>query len=172
MAFLELAKKRFSVRKYLATPVEKEKLERILEAGRVAPTASNNQPQRIVVVQSPGGLGKLEHGVNPYNAPLALIVCANLAESVRNSYTREDSGAVDAVIVTTHMMLEAADLGLGSIWCGQFDPRAVCAGFSLPEGVQPVCILLVGHTDCAPDSPNRHATTRKPLNETVFYESM
>ena len=170
MDFLELAKKRFSVRKYRDRPVEPEKLAAILEAGRVAPTAANGQPQRIVVVRSPEGLAKLERGVNPYNAPLALIVCCDVADSFYNPLTKEGFGKVDTAIVTTHMMLEATDLGLGSIWIGQFDADEVRRDFGVPREFEVMHILLVGYPDCETDC-ERHTTTRRPLKETVFSES-
>ena len=75
--FLSLAKERYSVRAYTGQPVEQEKLAAILEAGHVAPTAHNNQPQRVMVVQSAAGREKLSRAANLYGAPLALIVCAD-----------------------------------------------------------------------------------------------
>lgn len=170
MDFLELAKKRCSIRRYCDKPVEREKLDKILEAGRVAPTASNNQPQRVIVVESPEGLAKLEKGVNPYFAPLALIVCANHAESFVNPFDNKDSACVDASIVSTHMMMEATDLELGSVWIGQFDSDRVIADFQIPDEFEPVCVLLIGYADCAPGAPDRHISSRKPLHETVFFE--
>ena len=170
MGFLELAKIRYSVRNYCDKPVEREKLDRILEAGRVAPTASNGQPQRVIVVESKAGLQRLERGVNPYFAPLALIVCANRDESFHNPFDGKDSVDVDGAIVATHMMMEATELGLGTVWIGQFDPTVVRCEFGIPEHVEPVCILLVGYADCEAGPPDRHATTRKPITATVRYE--
>ena len=81
MGFLELAKKRYSVRKYKNTPVEEEKLKRILEAGRVAPTGKNNQPQRLIVVRSEKGLEKIGKAARIYGAPCVIIVCSDTQET-------------------------------------------------------------------------------------------
>lgn len=109
MDFLELARERYSVRKFAPQKVEKEKLDAVLEAGRLAPTAVNYQPQRILVLDSDAALGKLKD-CTPYHfsAPLALVVCYDAAVSWKRSYDGKDMGEVDASIVTTHMMLEAA----------------------------------------------------------------
>ena len=122
MDFLTLAKKRCSVRQYQDKPVEQEKLDLILSAGRVAPTAANKQPQRIVVIQSAEGLEKLKKAANVYGAPLAMIVCADHQSSWKRPFDGKDAADIDATIVTTHMMLQAAGLGLGSIWVCFFDP--------------------------------------------------
>lgn len=169
MNFLELANMRYSVRKYSDKPVAQADLDRILEAGRRAPTAINNQPQRILVVQSQEGLASLEKGANPYKAPLALIVCADMAESFRDPETGDDTYLIDAANVANYMMLEAASLGVGSVWVGQFDRYAVRGAFNIPEGFAVVCVLLMGYpaTDGAPVV----RTERKPLSETVFMES-
>lgn len=112
MNFLELAKKRYAVRKYTAQPVEPEKVRQILEAGRVAPTGGNLQPQRLIVVQQREGLAKLRKAANIYQAPLAVIVCTDTAQT----WTRPQDGKkltdIDASIVTDHMMLQATELGL------------------------------------------------------------
>ena len=168
--FLDLAKRRFSTRRYLEKKVEQEKLDVILEAGRVAPTTENGQPQRILVVQDEQGLIALESGGNPYRAPLVLVVCADIADSFHDPETNRDSYEVDATIVTTHMMLAATDQGLGSIWVGQFDREGVRRSFNLPEEWTIVCMLLIGYADSESDV-NRHRTTRRPLAETVFYGS-
>lgn len=109
MDFLELAKERYSVRKFSDKKVEREKLDAILEAGRCAPTAVNYQPQRVLVLESPEALEKLK-GCTPYHfhAPLALLVCYDREASWKRSFDNCDMGAVDAAIVTTQMMLEAA----------------------------------------------------------------
>lgn len=76
MDFLDLAKKRYSVRSYKKTPVEEEKVACILEAARVAPSAANLQPTRLVVIDNAEGMEKLSRAANVYSAPLAIIVCA------------------------------------------------------------------------------------------------
>ena len=168
--FLDLAKRRFSARKYLDKKVEREKLDVILEAGRVAPTTENGQPQRILVVEDEQGLIALESCGNPYRAPLAFVICADVGDSFHDPETNRDSYEVDAVIVATHMMLAAADQDLGSIWIGQFDRKSIRRSFNVPEEWAIVCILLIGYADCESDM-DRHRTARRPLEETVFYGS-
>lgn len=170
MSFIELAKKRYSARKYSEVPVEKEKLEQILEAGRIAPTACNNQPQRVLVVQSPEGLEKVAKAYKSFNAPLVLIVCADHDATWKRRNDLKDSADIDASIVTDHMMLCAADLGLDSVWVCAFDPQAVRQEFNLPESVEPINMLMVGYASDEPRSPERHSQLRKPLGNTVIFE--
>lgn len=171
MDFLELAKKRCSVRKYEARKVEKEKLLRILEAGRVAPTAVNYQPQRLIVVQSEEGLEKLKRSANVYGAPLAIIVCGDHSVTWKRRYDGKDILDVDVSIVTDHMMLQAAELGLGTVWVGSFNPETVKADFNIPENVEPVNILVIGYPAGELASPDRHDKSRKSLEELVHYDT-
>ena len=149
MDFLKLAKKRYACRKYLSRQVEPEKLELILEAGRVAPTGANRQPQRLVVVQSKEGMERLARCTRDFGK--------NISD-------------IDASIVTDHMMLAAASLGLDTLWICMFKPEAVREEFALPANVEPVNILLIGYGDGPAADPNRHDTLRKPLSATVFHE--
>lgn len=171
MDFLTLAKTRFSTRGFGGREVEQEKLDRILEAGRVAPTACNNQPQRILVLRSAASLEKLQKAARVYGAPLVLVVCADHSASWKRPFDGKDSADIDASIVAAHMILEATDLGLESIWICAFKAGAVRQEFCLPEGVEPVNILGIGYSDGPRKSPDRHGTERKPLSETVFYET-
>lgn len=170
MDFLSLAKKRYACRTYRDLAVEPEKLDLILEAGRVAPTGANRQPQRLVVVQSAEGRERLARCTRDFGAPVAVIVCADTDEAWTRKYDGKQIGDIDASIVTDHMMLAAASLGLDTLWICMFKPEAVREEFALPEHVVPVNILLIGYGDGEPSSPERHAQTRKPLAETVVYE--
>ena len=170
MAFMTLAKKRCSVRSFRPQPVEQEKLDIILEAGRIAPTAANRQPQRILVIRSESGLEKLKASARVYGAPLALVVCASHTDSWKRSFDGKDAADIDATIVTTHMMLAAADLGLDSIWVCHFDPDGVRADFGLPADIEPINILGIGYAEGPVKSPDRHDTDRKPRNELVVME--
>ena len=170
MDFLNLAKKRCSIRNYQSKSIEREKLDKILQAGRVAPTAANKQPQRILVIESPLGFEKLKKACNPYNAPLAFVVCADRCACWKRPIDGKLTDDIDASIVTTHMMLEAADLGLDSVWICYFDPKIIKSEFSLPETCEPVNILCVGYAQGEVKSPERHASERKPLEELVFFE--
>lgn len=144
--FLQLASERYSVRKFESKPIPKELIEQVLKAGHVAPTACNNQPQRIIVVQSEEALQKLRKCTEcHFHAPCALIVCYDKARCWVRSYDGKTSGDIDAAIVTTHMMLQAQALGLGTTWVMYFIPDAVRAEFALPEDVEPVAILVLGY---------------------------
>lgn len=171
MEFLELAKMRCSVRKYQTREVEEEKLLKILESGRVAPTAVNFQPQHLIVVKSQEGLEKLKKCCNSYGAPLAIIACGDHLASWKRRYDNKDSLDVDVSIVTTHMMLQATELGLGTVWIGAFDPDAVKKEFNIPENIEPVAILIIGYPDVEFKSPNRHNNERKPIEAMVHYET-
>lgn len=171
MDFLELAKSRYSARQYQDKSIEPEKLNAILEAGRVAPTACNNQPQRILVVNSPEGREKLKKAYKSFGAPLALIVCADHNESWHRAYDGKDSADIDAAIVTTHMMLAAKEQGLDSVWICAFNPTILKEEFQIPKNIEPINILMLGYADGTPRSPDRHDEWRKPINETVFYET-
>lgn len=172
MDFLELAKKRYSVRSYQPRPVEPEKLQKILEAGRVAPTGANRQPQKLIVVQEPAGLEKIRKAANIYGAPLAIIICADHDAVWKRSYDNKKITDIDASIVTDHMMLEATELGLGTLWICHFNPAVIRKEFSLPDPVEPVNILAFGYAAGPSASPERHTQLRKPLSETVFYETI
>lgn len=170
MDFLSLAKKRYVCRSYKKQAVEQEKLDLILEAGRVAPTGANRQPQRLVVVRSQEGMERLARCTRDFGAPVAIVVCADTTQAWTRKYDGKQVGDIDASIVTDHMMLCATSLGLNTLWICMFKPDAVREEFGLPEGIEPVNILLIGYGDGEPASPDRHTETRKPLAETVVYE--
>ena len=172
MSFIETARKRYSVRSYLPQKVEPEKLLLILEAGRVAPTGCNNQPQRLIVIQSESGLAKLAAAANIFGAPTAILVCGDNDNVWHRSYDDKNILDIDVSIVTTHMMLQASELGVGSLWMCKFDPVKIRKEFSLPDNIIPVNILLLGYESGTPLSPDRHDTRRKPLDQTVFYETL
>ena len=171
MDFLALAQKRYACRSYLDRKVEEDKLRQILEAARVAPTGANRQPQRLVVVRSKEGMERLARCTRDFGAPLVIIVCADTSEACTHKYDNKTIGDIDASIVTDHMMLCAASLGLDTLWVCMFKPEAVREEFHLPEYVEPVNILIIGYGAGEPASPDRHDTLRKPLTETVVEET-
>ena len=147
MEFLELAKERYAVRAYKNQPVEDEKLARILEAAKVAPTACNNQPQKIYVVKSAEKLKALAE-ITPctFSAPVVFVVGFDVERSAKGLvYDGHDFGDTDAAIVTTHMMLEAHELGLGSCWVGYFNEAKVKEALGLPENIRVRDLLPVGY---------------------------
>lgn len=125
MNFLDIAKTRYSVRSYKDKRVEKEKLEQILEAAHVAPTAANLQPVRLLVVQEKEGLDKIGEAANIYSAPLAIIVCSDHSIAWKRPFDNKQTTDIDASIVTDHMMLEATELGLGTVWVCYFKPDII-----------------------------------------------
>ncbi len=171
MDFLELTRERYSVRKFSNKKVEEDKLNLILEAGRLAPTAVNYQPQRILVIENEESLTKLKE-CTPYhfNAPLALLVCYDSTVSWKRHFDKKDMGDVDAAIVTTQMMLEVSNLGLGTTWVGHFSPELIKEKFELPNYFIPVAILPIGYP--SEDAiPSKQHNTRYDTNQTVFYNS-
>ncbi len=172
MEFLELAKKRYSVRSFLTKSIEKEKLMKILEAGRVAPTGCNLQPQRIIVIQTKEGLDKVGKATNTFGAPLLMIICCDTDETWKRSYDGKDIVDIDSSIVTDHMMLQATELGIGSVWKCAFKPDIIAEEFNLPKNIVPVNILVLGYPDGEIASSERHDKLRKPLTDTVFFEKM
>lgn len=171
MDFLELAKKRYSVRNYQPRKVEKEKLQKILEAAKVAPTGANRQPQRLMVVQESSGMEKLKKAANVFGAPLAIIVCADHDVTWKRHYDGKDIADIDASIVTDHMMLEATQLELGTCWICHFNPAVLREEFDIPKNLEPINILAIGYTEGAPQSPDRHEKLRRPVEEFAAYES-
>ena len=167
-SFLDLAKSRFSVRKFKPQPIETEKLTMILEAGRAAPTASNHQPQRIKVITDPEDLAKVDQCTTcRFNAPAVLLVCYDKAVSWTRKFDGASSGEVDAAIVTTHLMLEAQDLGIGSCWVMYFDPVKTAELFNLPENLVPIVMMPIGYP--ANDAmPAIGHVQRKPLEDTCI----
>lgn len=172
MNFLDLAKKRHSCRKYLDKAVEKEKIENILEAAHVAPTAANKQPHKIIVVQEKDNLEKLGASANFYKAPLAFIICGDTQDAWIRPFDEKNFADVDITIVTDHMMLEATEQGLNSLWVCFFDPEKVKKDFNIPAHYSVLSVLAVGYSAVDALSPDRHAKARKDLDSFVFYETM
>lgn len=169
MDLLTLFKERYSCRKFSDKKVEKEKIEAILEAGRLAPTAVNFQPQRIFVLESEESLNKLRE-CTPYyfNAPVALLLCYDKNVSWKRPFDGADFGEIDASIVGTHMMLEAANLGLGTTWVGYFDPSALSQIYNLPENLVSAAIFPIGYpADDASPSPKH--SDRQELKDFVTF---
>lgn len=163
--FLELAADRYSVRHFTDTPVEQEKIDKIIQAGRLAPTAVNSQPQIIYVASSKEAMEKLNK-VSPciYGAPQCIVACytdENVVARGNGNY-----GDIDVTIVLTHMMLEAANLGVGTCLVGYFDPDTLVAELGLPSGVHPVLLMPFGYA--AEDAvPSPRHTEYRPVEETV-----
>ena len=166
MEFLDLVKQRYAQRDYENKEVEEEKLQRILEVGRLAPTAANRQPQRFYIIRKED-MPTFENAVNFHGAPLAILICAYTKEAWVRKYDDMNAGVIDASIVCTHMMMEATQLGLGSLWVCAFDPEKVKDVCGLAEGMEPINILCLGYGK-HPGDIHRFVTTRKPLEEFIL----
>ena len=147
MDFMNLAKKRFAVRKYSDTPVEQEKLDLVLEAALIAPTAKNQQPQRIYVIRSEEALAKLDELTHcRYGAKTVLLFTYNKDEDWKNPMENGvSSGVEDVSIVATHVMLRATELELNTTWCNLFANSQMVEAFGLPKDEESVLIMPIGY---------------------------
>ena len=143
---MDLAGERYSVRKYQPKKVPGELVEQILRAAELAPTGCNNQPQRIIVVESEEGLARLRECTRcHFDAPLAFIIGYNKNECWKRPYDGKLSGDIDASIVTTHMMLEAAELGLGTCWVMHYRPEVLREKFKISDEIETTALLVAGY---------------------------
>lgn len=172
MNFNELARQRYSVRTFKTEKVEEEKLVKILEAARIAPTGANTQPFRLLVVKEPEGLDKIKTAADIYKAPLAIIVLGDREKAWKRPFDGKNIVDIDASIVTDHMMLQASELGIGSVWICYFKPDILKKVFEIPENLEPVNILALGYAAGPVESPDRHDSVRKSLSELVRYEHL
>jgi len=168
MEFQDLIRARYSVRAYLPDPVEDEKLKRVLEAARMAPTAANRQPFQLIVIHTEGrkeALGQIYQREWFVQAPL--LVCA--VGVPRISWVRGDNRRyldVDVAIAMDHLILAAADIGLGTCWVAAFNAQAARRILNLPDEVEPLIFTPLGYPADQPEGKER-----KPLSELVRYES-
>ena len=170
MTFLELAKERYSERYFDSKPVEDEKLKLILEAGRIAPTGCNYQPQRIYVIQSEEAMKKaVSTKASLSGCPVVLLVCYDKEEVWQNP--REEGyncGEQDASAVAASMMFEAEELGVHSLWIRGFDSQDVIEAFDLPSNHVPVMMLALGYPSEKSHPAHLHGK-RKAIEETVKF---
>jgi nitroreductase len=170
MDFLDLAKQRCTIRSFSDKAIEKEKLDYILETGRVAPSACNKQPQRIIVIQEERNIEKVQKAYKTFGSRCIMIICRDERDSLVREFDNKCSGDLDIGIVTDHMMLAAREKGIGSVMVGLFDPRIIRKEFELPDYIQPTALLILGYPKEGFLDANRHLTQRKPMNETVMME--
>jgi nitroreductase len=167
--FLSLAAARYSVRSFKAEPVAQAHIDSILAAGHLAPTGCNYQPQRIFVFRSEEAIAKLRKCTRcHFGAPTAMLVCYHSDECWVRKYDAQPSGWADASIVTTHMMLQAASVGVGSTWVMHFDPAAIRREFELDEKLVPVALLVMGYPSEDAKPLALHDTFRK-MEDVVSY---
>lgn len=167
MRFIELSRNRYSCKSFSDKRIKSEDLELILEAGKNAPTAKNLQPQHIYVLESSEALAKLDSATPcRYNAKTVLVVAFNKFNVFTYPGGKRDSGIEDATIIATHMMLEAADLGIDSCWVNFFDPEDLKNKLSLPDEEEILMVLDLGYkSETAGPLPNHNS--RKDLKDTV-----
>lgn len=165
--FETVIKTRTAIRKFKDKKIEPAKLNKILEAGRLAPTAKNMQPQKIYVASSSESLEKIDQ-VSPcrYGAPTVLIVCSD--KSIAWSKDGYSTYEMDACIVATHMMLEATNIGVDNIWIEMFNKNELKKLFNLDEAIEPICLIPLGYrADDCPENPMHNQ--RKDLSDTVEF---
>ncbi len=166
-AFMRILESRYSCHSFDSYPVSDAKLEMILEAGRMAPSAKNLQPTRIWVVRSEEALARLREVHPCYGAPIVLIVgCRN-----EEAWTRESDGVnaakTDAAIVLTHLMLTATDAGLANMWIWDFNPSKVREVLPETRGHGIYGLLAIGYPAAGEGEPTELHAVRKPLEEIV-----
>ncbi len=167
MDFLKLCANRYSARSFdERRPLPDAVLAQILEAGRLAPTAMNIQPQRIFVVQSEEALAKLRSVKKCFGAPVVLVVCGDTEVACNRPKVDHCMAEQDCAIVTTHMMLAAESLDVGSCWICSFDVEALSNALELPANLTPYMLLALGYRSGTCEPGPRHAD-RHPMSHTV-----
>ncbi|MBN1936863.1 MAG: nitroreductase family protein [Anaerolineae bacterium] len=167
MEFSDLIQQRYSVRAYKPDPVPDEVLQKVLEAAQLAPTAANRQPFGLIVIHTAGRKDELKrvYGRDWFiDAPIVIAACGILAQA----WTRRDGKNytdVDVTIAMDHLILAAANEGLGTCWIGAFDPDAAREVFGLPEGVEPIAFTPLGYP-----ADEWRPKNRKELTELVHHE--
>lgn len=171
MDFEKLIEDRYSVRSFKNEHLPKEIIDKILEASHKAPTGCNYQPQRILVLNSDEAINKLKKCTKcHFNAPTAMLVCYNEDESWKRPYDGALSSPVDGGIVSTYIMLEANNLGIGCCWVMHFDPVAIKKEFLIPENIKPLALLVMGYPSLDAKPLPLHFQFRK-MDEIVYYDS-
>ena len=161
MDFLSLAHERYSCRRFDSTPVEQEKIDKIIEAAIAAPTAVNYQPYKIWIIQKPEDIEKIAQ-TTPYtfHAPMFFAVGGNPNEAWVRKYDGKNFVDVDASIVASHMMLEIQSLGLGTTWVGSFDEARLKELFPTMDGYHIIALFPTGYP-AGNAHPSKLHTTRK-----------
>ncbi len=168
MEYSDLITARYSVRAYHPDPVEDEKLQAVLEAARLAPTAANRQPIQLVVMHTAGHqeeIGKIYRKPWFVQAPLVIAVCAISSQAWVRKSDQFNARLIDAAIVADHLILAAANMGLGTCWVANFNVEAAYTVLRLPAEAEPIIFTPLGYPADQP-SPK----VRKPLSELVRYE--
>jgi nitroreductase len=167
MDFQELISKRYSVRAYKSDPVPEDKLQQVLDAARLAPTAHNYQPFQLIVLRTAGRAAELKRIYERdwlSQAPVIVVVCA-VYEGAWLRMDKKNYAEVDATIAMDHLILAATDLGLGTCWIAAFNPQELRALLKLPADVEPIALTPIGYA-----ANQQKETKRKLLPELVRYD--
>jgi nitroreductase len=167
MEFKDLIQTRYSVRSYRSDPVEEDKLQQVLEAARLAPTAANQQPFQLIVIHTEGceeEVGEIYRRSWFTQAPLVICACG-LPENAWVSKEGINYAYVDVAIVMDHLILAATNLGLGTCWVADFDREKAREVLGLPDDVVPIALTPLGYPADQPKTK-----VRKDLSELVRYE--
>jgi nitroreductase len=167
MEFVDVIRERRSTRAYRETPVERETLLRVLDAGRLAPSARNEQGWKFVAVQNRDKIEKLYHACNEEGfvkeAPVIIAACGTNPDYIMRC--GQPAYTIDVSIALTHIMLRAADLGLGSCWLGAFNEKKVKEVLDIPDKVRVVALLTLGYSKFQPQQKSR-----KQFDEVVCFD--
>ena len=167
MDFNTVLQRRYSCRAFSPNPVEQEKVNRILEAGRIAPTAVNKQPVHIWAVSNPEVLEAIK-GItrSNYGAPLLIVVACRPSDAWVRRYDGKNGAEVDASIVATYLMLAAENEGLATLWVGSFDPKLLGGILPGSDGYELVAMINVGYPADG-STPSAMHGSRIPMDEFV-----
>lgn len=168
MDIFETLEKRRSIRKYQRRSVESEKIDRILEAARLGPSADNQQPCHFIVITSPKVKKSLKSAYKEdwfLQAPTIIVACVNPKQSWRR-IDGEEYWKVDAAIAMQNLILASTELGLGTCWIASFDEKAAKKALNIPNDIRVVAMTPLGY----PNEEKGAVTDRKPLNQMVHYE--
>lgn len=165
MNFLELVRKRKSIRQFDTKEIEQEKLNYILECARLAPSGVNYQPWLFYIVKSDEKKHEVQKSYARQwfkSAPIYIVACADSKISWKRSYDLKDHGDIDLSIAIEHICLAAAEQELGTCWVCNFDPKICSDALDLPEHIYPVAIIPIGYF-----SSQQDAKTRKSSEEII-----
>lgn len=170
MSIVDVMAERYSERRFSSQPIEEQKLRAIVEAGALAPTAENRQPQRILVLRGAEALEKMDRCTRcRFGAPAVLVLAYDMTQATRHPDVM-DFGPIDVAIVGDHMSLAAAEMGIHSCWVGLIDPSALRREFDIPQTYRIVGVMPLGYPS-ERSRPSRLHRSRKDLSETVFWDS-
>jgi nitroreductase len=157
---------RRSVRKFHPDAIEPEKLEKVLEAARISPSAANQQNWKFILVQDKAKIALLKAASYDQpqvgEAPAAIVACAT---DSREMSCGQQTAPVDVSIAVSYLILEAHELGLGTCWLGHFNADAVKAALDIPENVTVVAFTPIGYPAETPE-----ARPRKSKEEVISYD--